>query len=205
MPDLPPLPTNDEQRFLAHVGVIQWAQAICRARDRIIAAEQAVLASMQMPPRSMQNLEQRARWYQERAKGRETTTLAAGTERALFCNAAAKLLAYREWAADLGVFPSVDFSGIDAFVRQDIIDLRNMNEHITEYFGQPGQNGKAGGRDRARWYAEAGRTVADASAGMFGRIGNRLDFMAYAKAVEDLLPALLAESKPELSMPGTPV
>jgi hypothetical protein len=88
------------------------------------------------------------------------------------------------------VCPTVDFSEIDAFSGQDIIrDLRNMREHVVDYF-------QGHGRASQRWFAETPHFRADASSVVGTMIGGRLDWIKFAAAAERLLPKLLAEPIP---------
>jgi hypothetical protein len=110
-----------------------------------------------------------------------------------FVIAAYKLIEYREWASTFGLCPTVDFSEIDAFSEQDIRDLRNMREHVVEYF-------QGRGLASQRWFAETPHFKADASSVVGTMIGGRLDWIKFAAAAERLLPKLLAEPIPYVPM-----
>jgi hypothetical protein len=84
---------------------------------------------------------------------------------------------------------SVDFGEIDQFSKQDIRDLRNMREHVVDYF-------KGEGNSPARWFFETPHYKADASSVIGTMIGGRLDWVKFGSAAERLLPKLLAEPIP---------
>jgi hypothetical protein len=105
-------------------------------------------------------------------------------------------LEFRKWVLALGLCPSVDFSEIDKFDTQDARDLRNMREHVVDYFQGRGNN-------QDRWWVETPEYKADASAFVDGKfIGGRLDFKAFADAARQLLPQLLKEPIPTPRTPG---
>jgi len=88
-----------------------------------------------------------------------------------------------------GLCSNVTFSEIDNFSSNDIRDLRNMREHVVEYF-------QGVGRNKDRWMVETPEYRADAS-GMVGtKIGGRLDWKAFSEAAARLLPQLLKEPIP---------
>jgi hypothetical protein len=103
-----------------------------------------------------------------------------------FAIAAYKLLEYRKWVPDFGLCSSVDFVEVDRFSEQDIRDLRNMLEHVIDYF-------TGGGNAQTRWFVQTPEYRADASAVAGTMIGGRLDWVAFGAAAERLLPRLLAE------------
>ena len=72
---------------------------------------------------------------------------------------------------------------------QGIRDLRNMREHIVDYFW-------GAGNARDRWMVETPEYKADASSVVGTIIGGRLDWIAFGVAAERLLPQLLAEPIP---------
>lgn len=110
--------------------------------------------------------------------------LGTGADQHLFVVAAHKLMEHRKWVSKYGLCKNVDFSEIDNFSADDIKDLRNMREHVIEYF-------TGYGRDKSRWRVNN----SDASSG--GTIiGGRLDWRLFVNAARRLLPALLAEPIP---------
>jgi hypothetical protein len=110
-----------------------------------------------------------------------------------FVIAAYKLIEYRKWASALGLCANINFSEIQAFSEQDIIDLRNMREHIVDYF-------QGHGLASRRWFAETPHFKADASSVIGTMIGGRLDWIKFADAAERLLPKFLAEPIPYVPM-----
>jgi hypothetical protein len=106
-----------------------------------------------------------------------------------FAIAAYKLLEYRGWVLTFGLCASVNFAEIDRFSAQDIRDLRDMREHVVDYF-----SGRGWFPDR--WFVETPDFRADASSGHETMIGGRLDWVAFGAAAERLLPQLLAEPIP---------
>lgn len=66
----------------------------------------------------------------------------------LFVIVAYKLIEYRKWASTFGLCATVDFSEIDAFSEEDVRDLRNMREHVVEYFQGRGHASSDGSQRR---------------------------------------------------------
>jgi hypothetical protein len=100
-----------------------------------------------------------------------------------FVTAAWKVLEHRKWVAALNLCKNVDFSEIDGFPEDDIRDLRNMREHVVEYFQGVGIN-------KDRWWKETPEYKADASSMVGTMIGGRLDWKAFSAAAAKLLPQL---------------
>ena len=96
-------------------------------------------------------------------------------------------------ASTFDLYANVDFGEIDAFSEQDIKDLRNMHEHVVEYF-------QGHGLASERWFAETPHFKADASSVVGTMIGGRLDWIKFVAAAERLLPKLLAEPIPFVPM-----
>ena len=119
------------------------------------------------------------------------------TECNYFAIAANKLLEFKEWALSLGLCATVDFSEVDAFSRQDIKDLRNMREHVLDYF-------RGGGHFAGRWIVETPEYKADASSFVGTLIGGRLDWSAFGEAAQRLLLKLLSEPVPYPPRPSMP-
>ena len=103
--------------------------------------------------------------------------------------AANKVFEHREWAVSFGLYANVDFSELDQFSESDIRDLRNMREHVIDYF-------QGRGRDKDRWQVETSEFKADASSVINTMIGGRLDWARFTAVAEKLLPVLLAEPIP---------
>ena len=96
-----------------------------------------------------------------------------------------------------------DFAPVSILARsmlsqpRDIKDLRNMREHVVDYF-------KGDGLVKKRWTIETPEYKADASAFIGALIGGRLDWSAFRAAAQRLLPRLLAEPIPFPSLANMP-
>jgi hypothetical protein len=166
-----PMMSPDDERLMAFIGLIQWAQCVIAQAKRVSETT-------------------------ERLKGLYTSCefdsksiLALHCEHHFFVIAAYKLIEHREWIKKFDLCKKVDFSEIDSFSSKDIKDLRNMREHIVEYF-------QGDGRDKNRWITETPEYQADASSCVGTMIGGRLDYIAFAKATERLLFDLQKEPIP---------
>jgi hypothetical protein len=111
------------------------------------------------------------------------------TECHFFCIAAYKLVQHRKWASRVGLCATIKFDEIDQFSAKDIRDLRDMREHVIEYF-------EGLGREKKRWVVETTDFKADASSLVGTMIGGSLDWRAFAAAAHRLRPLLLAEPIP---------
>jgi hypothetical protein len=69
--------------------------------------------------------------------------------------------------------------------RDDIRDLRNMREHVVDYF-------RGEGRAADRWMKETPEYKADASSMVGNMIGGRLNWVDFTAAATRLLLVLLA-------------
>jgi hypothetical protein len=163
--------TPAEERFMAFDGLLQWTEAVIVQSQRVSEARKRYFTKAD----NSASLQQAKRNFHSQCH--------------FFAIAAYKVIEYRNWAATLGLCPKVDFGEIDAFSKQDIKDLRNMREHIVEYFQGHGHASK-------RWFAETPHFKADASSDLPTMIGGRLDWPKFAAAAERLLPKLLAEPIP---------
>jgi hypothetical protein len=172
------------ERFMALEGLIQWTQAVVTQSARVSAAkEKEIQILCELPPNP--------------AKNREAVH-AFQAECHFFAVAACNLLKFQDRVLALGLCRSVDFGEIDGFNKQHIKDVRDMGEHVAEYFA-------GGGNERARWVFEApDGSKADASAVSVNMIGGRLDFIKFGAAAERLLPKLLAEPIPYAAFFGEP-
>ena len=157
--------TPDEQKFMAFEGLVQWALDVVAQAKRMAAAMEANRTNGPDP------LERR----------KATHALHAACHH--FAIAANKLLEHREWVVDHGLCAGVDFSEIDQFPKGDIRDLRNMREHVIDYF-------RGGGHHRQRWTVETPEYKADASSMVGPMIGGRLDWIEFSAAAERLIPHL---------------
>ena len=163
-----PIMSDDEQRLMAFEGLVQWTAASIE-QGRRIAAQLATLPSA--------TADDRLAFAQTR------------TEHHYFAIAAHKVLEHRQWVTGLGLCATVDFSVLNQFEPGDVRDLRNMREHVVDYF-------KGVGRDKDRWSVETPEFRADASSCVGTIIGGRLDWQTFVEACEKLLPRLLSESIP---------
>jgi hypothetical protein len=146
-----PITSADDERFMAFEGLVQWTQAavlqarrLSEARDRQVSKEV---------------------W--DTPVLRRQAVLDFHTQCHFFVVAAHKMIEYRRWCASAGLCAAVDFSAIDPFPEQDVRDLRNMREHIVEYF-------QGGGYASDRWFAQTPEFKADASSVVGTKIGGRL-------------------------------
>jgi hypothetical protein len=160
--------SDAEQRFMAFEGLLQWTAAAIEQGNRIAALSAAAWA---------------------RQKERRLLFAQMRTEHHFFAIAAHKVLEHRGWAQSLGLCAAVDFSMLDEFDATLVSDLRNMREHVVEYF-------KGNGWEKERWRVETPEFSADASSCVGTLIGGRLDWKRFAQACEHLLPTLLAEPTP---------
>jgi hypothetical protein len=166
-----PIMTRDQERFMAFEGLVQWTQAIVTQSAKVSAARDRLDEAMRDPAK------------------RRAATLAFHSECHFFAIAAFKLIEFRKWVATFGLCATVDFSEIDKFSEQDIRDLRNMREHVVDYF-------TGAGNTPTRWNFETPEYKADASSVVGTMIGGRLDWVKFGAAAERLLPKLLAEPIP---------
>jgi hypothetical protein len=169
-----PTMTPDEERFLAFEGLVQWTQAVVAQSARASEATDHVRSTQQQT---------------EDRQQRRQALHALHSECHFFAIAANKLLEYRDWVRTFGLCSSVDFGEVDRFSEQDIRDLRNMREHVFDYF-------TGGGNAKDRWVVQTPQYRADASSVVGTLIGGRLDWVAFGAAAERLLPQLLAEPVP---------
>jgi hypothetical protein len=172
IPIMPP----DDERFMAFEGLVQWTQAVVMQSARVSAADKHQFALGATPAQRRQAIH------------------AFHSECHFFAIAAYKLLEYRKLAHEtFGLCSSVDFGEVDRFSEQDIRDLRDMREHVVDYF-----SGKGWVPDR--WVAGD----SDASSRSGTVIGGRLDWVAFGAAAKRLLPQLLAEPIPYPSQATRP-
>ena len=122
-----PIMSPEKERFLAFEGLVQWTHAVVVQAARVSETLQHQL-SLDLTERRL-------------ALGRRHT------ECNYFAIAANKPLEFKEWTLSFGLCTGVDFSEIDAFSPRDIKDLRNMREHVVDYF-------KGDGLVKKRWTIE---------------------------------------------------
>lgn len=168
-----PIMTPDEEQFIAFEGLVQWTQAVVAQSARVSAARerQAALGITNTPAQRRQAIH------------------AFHAECHFFAVAAHKLLEFRDWILTFGLCASVNFAEIDSFSVQGIRDLRNMREHVVEYF-------RGAGNAHSRWMVETTEYKADASSVVGTMIGGRLDWIGFGAAAERLLAQLLEEPIP---------
>jgi hypothetical protein len=149
---------EEDQKFMAIEGLHTWIIAVSVQVDRINASRSEMLV-----------IDHQARPDAIRAFQRE---------RHLFLISANKVLQYIDWVKRLDF---LDNSIFDEFttLRKDIKDLRDMNEHVVEYF-------TGTGRSPDIWFSVTDEAVADASSTVGTRIGNRLDWLSVVAAAERL-------------------
>ena len=187
-----PIMTPDDERFMAFEGLVQWTETVVMQSARVSEADARQLSSSGFD--LISTPQQRLRAQQQRRQA----VHAFHSECHFFAIAAYKLLEYRDWALTFGLCASVDFGEVDQFPARDIKDLRDMREHVVDYFGGIG-------REPGRWTVETPEHRGDASGRSGTMIGSRLDWVAFGAAAQRLLPQLLAEPIPyPTRKPGPP-
>jgi hypothetical protein len=166
-----PIMSIDEECFMTFSGLIQWTEGVVLQSKRVATATEQLMN------------------YENGTNSFAKSINILHCEQHYFVIAANKLYEYREWIKIFGLFNNVDFSEIDSFSRQDIKDLRNMREHVIDYF-------HGNGKDKARWVIDTPEYKADASSCVGTMIGGRLDYIKFANAAERLLSELLKETIP---------
>ena len=145
---------DDDQKFIAVEGLHAWASAILTQVERLELARG------------------------ELARGGRYRR-AYLCERHFLLIAAKKLIDYIDWARDLGFLDEIIFQEM-LRLRDDILDLKGMNEHVIEYYRGTGKKPK-------QWVLADELIVVDANP---KRIGGRLNGSELAEAVSGLLNAL---------------
>ena len=163
-----PIMSEAELRFMAFEGLLQWAAAAIEQGRRISACPVAGTLGHE---------------------DRRLTFAQMRTEHHFFAIAAHKVLEHRTWVQSLGLCAAVDFSMLDQFAATHVRDLRDMREHVVDYF-------KGIGWEKDRWRVDTPEFSADASSCVGTMIGGRLDWKLFAQACERLLPLLLSEPIP---------
>jgi hypothetical protein len=168
-----PIMTPEEEQFMAFQGLLQWTQAVITQSQRVSEAKERQSADIRSG----------------NSTARQQAILNFHSQCHFFVIAAHKVIEYRKWASTFGLCATVDFSEIDAFSEQDIRDLRNMGEHVVDYF-------QGHGVASQRWFAETPYFKADASSIIGTMIGGRLDWIKFAAAAERLLPKITCGANP---------
>lgn len=161
-----PIMTPAEERFMAFEGLVQWTQSVASQSTRVSAAAAALSDSISKAP----DIRRRA-------------LLALQTECHFFAIAAHKLIEFLDWSRELQLCDGMDLAEIDSFDKDDICDLRNMREHVTQYF-------KGNGHFKPRWAKGTPQFSADASSIVGNLIGGRLDWVKFGGAATRLLDQL---------------
>ena len=174
-----PIMSEDEEKFMAYYGLIQWTQGVIFQSKRVISATEKLLS----------NAGSNRELYTE-------NLYLMHCEHHYFVIATFKLFKYYKWSKQHNLFPNVDFSELDSVNYQDIKDLRNMREHVVEYF-------QGDGNAKMRWWIETSDFKADASSCVGTLIGGRLDYVAFTEIANKILPELLKEPYPYLPSPLT--
>ena len=180
-----PVMSPDERRFMAFEGLFQWTHAVVSQTARVSGAQQTLVAALRQPSLGGSTAQS--------ALARRLVSHDFQTECHYFAISAFKLIEFRDWAISEGSCPSVDFSCLAAFSLQDIRDLRDMREHVVDYF-------RGQGHRLARWNKTTADFKADASSVDGSNIGGRVDWVALGAAAGLLLNQLLA-----LPVPFPPV
>ena len=173
-----PIMTPDEERYMAFEGLIQWTHAVAIQSGRVSTAMQTHL-SILTPSSSVSDRRQAIAFFH--------------SECHFFAVSANKFLEFLDWVRQFGLCAGIDFSEVDEFSRDDIRDLRNMREHVVDYFV-----GRGNAPDR--WIVKTTEYSADASSVIGTMIGGRLDWVAFGEAARRLLPRLLREPIPYPSL-----
>jgi hypothetical protein len=159
----------DDQKFMCTSGLIQWLAAGVMQGQRLQAIYSTEFPNMA----TMDGLSRRLLVARSHA------------EADYLASAANHILRYREWGEQLGIRQGVDFSELDKFDARKIRDLRNMREHVIDYFLERGNS-------QNRWFVETPEYKADASSVVGTMIGGRLDYKAFTTACEIVLQEVLA-------------
>jgi len=148
---------KDDQKFIAVEGLHAWASAVLTQVERVELAR-----------------EQLARGGRYRR--------AYLCERHFLLIAAKKLIDYIDWAIELGFLDEVMFREM-LRLKDEILDLKGMNEHVIEYYRGARQNPE-------QWIFADELIVVDANPFAGKRTGGRLNGNELAAAVSVLLDAL---------------
>lgn len=157
----------EEQKFMALEGLHTWGNGVIEQAARLNDL-QSRLASP--------NFVEVRRSFQR--------------ERQFFLTASRQLLAHVHWAERLSFLDNKNFSEFKSF-GNDIKSLRDLNEHVIEYFEGAGQR-------RENWMSENDLGRADASSTVDQRIGGRLDWNELAAVTHRLLAKLSPMYMPKI-------
>lgn len=156
-----------DQKFMARDGVITWATGVVDTAARLSKWNEGIADALRDPA----TFPDARRAFQR--------------DRHFFLNAAKMLFEYRDWYVRVEPASEGAFDEIDHY-RQHVISLRNMNEHVVEYF-------TGSGRTLNDWWHESSETGrSDASATCETKIGGRLDWVDLSDASKRLIPKMPA-------------
>jgi hypothetical protein len=148
---------KDDQKFIAVEGLHAWAAAI------LIQVERLEMARGEL------------------SKGGRFRR-AYLCEKHFLLTAAKKLIDYIDWAIELRFLDEIIFEEM-LWLRDDIVDLKGMNENVIDYYRGTGKNPE-------QWVFADELIVVDASPTIGKRIGGRLNGNELAEAVSRLMGAL---------------
>jgi hypothetical protein len=162
---------------MAFEGLLGWAEGVIAQASSLSSAQATITKPLQEEART-------GEWgnHAEVLRQVRANKHTFDCQRHYFVLAANKLVEYRRWAGRLGLVDNSVFSEFDRYERA-ISELRDMNEHIIDYF-----RGK--GKRQDRWVHSDDAGTADASATASSRIGGRLDWVALGAVVSRLLEKL---------------
>jgi hypothetical protein len=171
-------PDIEAQKFIAFEGICAWAEGVIKQAKRLYYAEAAIMQPL---------LEEKGpaggwRSHQEVVQQVRVNKHDYFCQRHYFILAANKLNEYRKWCKKLGLVPNSVFAELDHY-KTVVNELRDMNEHIIEYF-----QGK--GRKQDCWLRSDEFGTADASTTMGRRLGGRLDWIEFQAVAARLLEKL---------------
>jgi hypothetical protein len=150
-PDTAPL-SEDDQRFMARHGVRVWAEGVVDLSGKLTHDTTMMRASRYSDA-----------WIHAFERDRHFFVIAAG-----------QLVDHLDWALPLKAISEDAALFIDRF-RNDIRDMRNMNEHRIDYFA-----GK--GRSQRRFVHLGDDFTSDATGTFQTLIGGRLDWTELGRA-----------------------
>jgi hypothetical protein len=171
MPEMPDMRSReDNEPWLAFELLLAWAEAIVRQRTRLEIA----LSRLTRPSRATSTDELRDEAHERRFAGHNFNT-----ERHLFIDAAWQLIEYRKLAGRLGIVNNDPFRELDTFEK----NVKTLKDHAIEYL-------KGGGDHPDRWIHQAEDSTSDPDATVDTKLGERLDYIAFAEMAERLCRAL---------------
>ena len=156
-----------EQRYMAFEGLVQWTLASVRQVERIEVARLRLNA--QRDPYSPWDM--------------RSAVFEFHTECHFLAVSAWKVIEHRKWVGRLELCSEVDFGELDKINESDVKDLRDMREHVVEYFC-------GSGRKTSRWIKGTTEYSCDASSVVGTLIGARLDWVAFKGIAQNLLEQL---------------